>query len=211
MENQWRTFSSFLRHARKARSLTQYDLARELGVSQTYVYEFEKGRRGAPPLVHVLRLAEILRLDKEESRRFLELARAERTDARVFDVVLRKEHEIAALREELRSAISPEEILDIQVGGHTFRLPRGTQVPEIISRHISDHPDQRLTSGQLLVLLSFRGRGGELTPEGVAAAIREIHEEEEAHSSLDQLLSSNERQTVLKTIRALVMLTRKSV
>ena len=152
-------FSEFLRHLRKARNLSQYELAKRLGVSQTYIYEFEKGRRGAPPLVHVLRLAQALDLSKDESRELMELAADERTDGTVFQVVLEKNRQITALEDELRSAAFRGETEPVVIGQHRFELPPRTEIPLAIREFLRQHPELHLTSGQLLSLVSLRGRG----------------------------------------------------
>ncbi len=211
MKEKGRTrFSDFLKRSRKARNLSQYDLARRLGVSQTYIYEFEKGRRGAPPLMHVMRLAHVLDLNKEDSRTLLELAATERPDRPVFDAFLDQDRRVALLEQQLHVAETGARDLErVRIGDHAFDLPKGTEIPSGIAGYLREHPETTITGEQLLVLLSLRGRGGELTPEGIELGIREIREEADAHHMLDAVLGSDDRETILRTLRALAQVTRR--
>jgi len=52
--------------ARRAAGVSQAELARRIGVSDTYISAIETGRKAAPPHVHVQAIAACLRVDEDD-------------------------------------------------------------------------------------------------------------------------------------------------
>lgn len=75
------TFGRRIRELRKMSNLTQWDVANETGVSNTYISALESGRKPAPPHAVVVALAACLQTDPED---LWLLARRER-EVRLMD------------------------------------------------------------------------------------------------------------------------------
>lgn len=68
------TFGNFITKKRESRGLGLREFARQTGISPEHLCNIEKDRRSAPPYRKQLEISKVLKLSKEETEYFLDLA-----------------------------------------------------------------------------------------------------------------------------------------
>lgn len=100
MDNQYKDFGDFLHQKRLAKGISYRDLAAILGVSAPYISDIEKGRRNAPAMDKLERLADFFVLSAEERSLMFDLAGAMKSELApdIPGYIIGRDYVAAALR-----------------------------------------------------------------------------------------------------------------